>query len=110
MTTRVVAFAVKHPSAALLFVQILGILVYALMEDTSAGRALFGVIGLLVLGAAIYVVKRGSWLTGFFSSARAGTQAEPNFRRCQAKAAISRIVISTVPVASASARFDSDRS
>ena len=65
MTTRVVAFAVKHPSAALLFVQILGILVYALMEDTSAGRALFGVIGLLVLGAALYVVKRGPWLTGF---------------------------------------------
>ncbi len=65
MTTRVVAFPVKHPSAALLFVQILGILVYALMEDTSAGRALFGVIGLLVLGAALYVVKRGPWLTGF---------------------------------------------
>ena len=35
------------------------------MEDTSAGRALFGVIGLLVLGAALYVVKRGPWLTGF---------------------------------------------
>jgi hypothetical protein len=26
---------------------------------------LFGVIGLLVLGAALYVVKRGPWLTGF---------------------------------------------
>src|SRR4249920_1951514 len=44
---------------------ILGILLYPLMGDTSAGRALFGVIGLLVLGAALYVVKRGAWLTGF---------------------------------------------
>jgi hypothetical protein len=35
------------------------------MEDTSAERALFGVIGLLVLGAALYVVKRGPWLTAF---------------------------------------------
>src|SRR5262245_14526187 len=65
MTNRLAAFAVKHPSAALLFVQILGILSYPLMEDTSAERALFGVIGLLVLGAALYVVKRGPWLTGF---------------------------------------------
>jgi hypothetical protein len=44
-------------------VQILGILLYPLMEDTSAERALFGVVGLLVLGAALYVVKRGPWLT-----------------------------------------------
>ena len=65
MTTRLAAFPVKHPSATLLFVQILGILVYPLMKDTSAERALFGVIGLLVLGAALYVVKRGPWLTGF---------------------------------------------
>jgi hypothetical protein len=65
VTTRLAALPVKHPSAALLFVQILGILVYPLMEDTSAGRALFGVVGLVVLGSALYVVKRGPWLTGF---------------------------------------------
>jgi hypothetical protein len=65
MIARLAALPVKHPSAALLFVQILGILVYPLMEDTSAGRPLFGVVGLLVLGAALYVVKRGPWLTGF---------------------------------------------
>jgi hypothetical protein len=65
MTTRLAAFPVKHPSAALLCVQVLGILLYPLMEDTSAERALFGVVGLLVLGAALYVVKRGPWLTGF---------------------------------------------
>ncbi len=65
MTTRLAAFPVKHPSAVLLCVQILGILVYPLMEDTSAERALFGLLGLLVLGAALYVVKRGPWLTAF---------------------------------------------
>jgi len=65
MITRLAAFPAKHPSAALLFLQILGIVVYALKEDTPAGRALFGAIGLLVLGTALYVVKRGPWLTGF---------------------------------------------
>jgi hypothetical protein len=65
MFSRLAALPVRHPSAALLFVQILGILVYPLMEDTSVGRPLFGVVGLLVLGAALYVVKRGPWLTGF---------------------------------------------
>ena len=65
MTTRLAAFPVKHPSAALLFVQILGILLYLLMEVTSAERALFGVIGLSCFGAALYVVKRGPWVTGF---------------------------------------------
>src|SRR5262245_25372191 len=65
MTTRLTALPVKHPSAALLFVQILGILLYPLVDETSAGRALVGVVGLLVLGAALYVVKRGPWLTGF---------------------------------------------
>jgi hypothetical protein len=65
MTTRLAKLPVKHPCAVLLFVQILGILLYPLMEDTSAERALFGTISLLVLGAALYVVKRGPWLTGF---------------------------------------------
>ena len=64
MITRLAAFPVKHPSAALLFVQILGILLYPLMADTSAERAVFRIISLVVLGAALYVVKRGPWLTG----------------------------------------------
>jgi ion channel len=59
----ILSLPVKHPSATLLFVQILGILLYPLMGDTSAGRPLVGVVGLLVLGAALYVVKRGPWLT-----------------------------------------------
>ena len=63
--TRLAALPGKHPSAALLFVQILSILLYPLMQDTPVERAFFRVIGLLVLGAALYVVKRGPWLTGF---------------------------------------------
>jgi hypothetical protein len=65
MAVRLTALPVKHPSAALLFVQVLGILVYPLVEDTSAGRVLVGIIGLLALGAALYIVKRGPWLTAF---------------------------------------------
>jgi hypothetical protein len=65
MTNRLAALPVRHPSATLLFVQILGVLVYPLMGDTSVERALFGIVGLGVLGAALYVVKRGPWLTGF---------------------------------------------
>jgi hypothetical protein len=63
MVTHRSALVARHPSAALLFVQILSILVYPLIEDQSVGRPLFGVIGLLVLSAALYVVKRGPWLT-----------------------------------------------
>jgi len=65
MMTRLAALPLKHPSAALLFVQILSILLYPLMQDTPVERAFFRVIGLLVLGTALYVVKRGPWLTGF---------------------------------------------
>ena len=65
MTTRLATFPVKHPSAALLLIQILGILLYPLMGDASPERSLFGVIALLVLGAALYAVKRGPWLTWF---------------------------------------------
>jgi hypothetical protein len=34
-------------------------LLYPLMQDTPVDRGVFRVIGLLVLGAALYVVKRG---------------------------------------------------
>jgi hypothetical protein len=57
------ALPVRHPSAGLLFVQLLGILLYPLM-DSPAQQALFGAFGLIVLGAALYVVRRGPWLTG----------------------------------------------
>jgi len=65
MLTRLIGFPARHPSAALLFVQIASVLLYPLMGDTSVERVLFGAIGLAVLGAALYVVKRGPWLTAF---------------------------------------------
>ena len=65
MLTRLAALPVKRPSAALLFVQVMTILLYPLMQDTALERGAFRVVGLLVLGAALYVVKRGPWLTGF---------------------------------------------
>lgn len=48
----------RHPSAALLVVQLLGVLLYPAMEDTPGGRALFGAFGILVLALALWVVKR----------------------------------------------------
>jgi hypothetical protein len=60
---RASAFVRANPSAGLLFVQLHGILLYPLM-DSPAQRSLFGVFGLVVLGAALYVVRRGPWLTG----------------------------------------------
>ena len=65
MLTRLAELPVKRPSAALLFVQVTTILLYPLMQDTAAERGAFRVVGLIVLGAALYVVKRGPWLTGF---------------------------------------------
>ena len=62
---RFAALAVKHPSAVLLSVQLVSVLLFPLMEDTSAERSVFRILGLAVLAAALYVIKRGPWLTGF---------------------------------------------
>ena len=59
-----------HPSAGLLFVQLLGVLLYPWMEDTALGRALFGAFGLVVLGMALHVVKRSpaqTWVAGLLA-------------------------------------------
>ena len=50
----------RHPSAFLLIVQLAGILLYPVMEDTQAGRALFGAFGILVLALALWVVNRSA--------------------------------------------------
>ncbi|WP_454255260.1 potassium channel family protein [Pseudomonas sp. Marseille-Q8238] len=55
-----ITYVRRHPSAGLLFVQLLGVLLYPWMEDTPIGRALFGAFGLLVLGLALHVVKRSA--------------------------------------------------
>jgi hypothetical protein len=48
----------RHPSAALLAVQLAGVPLYAAMENTAAGRALFGAFGIVVLALALWVVNR----------------------------------------------------
>ncbi|HET6955825.1 MAG TPA: ion channel [Vicinamibacterales bacterium] len=53
----------RTPSAGLLLVQLLGILLYPWMESSPRGRALFGAFGLLILGVALRVVRRSPWLT-----------------------------------------------
>ena len=56
-------FLQRNPSAALLGAQLLGFVLYPLMESSPTGRTLFGLFGLLVLGAALRVVHRSPWLT-----------------------------------------------
>ena len=53
----------RNPSAGLLAVQLLGFLLYPLMEASPSSRALFGAFGLVVLGVALWVVRRSPWLT-----------------------------------------------
>jgi hypothetical protein len=53
----------RNPSASLLAVQLLGVLLYPMMEGSPGGRALFGLFGLVVLAAALWVVRRSPWLT-----------------------------------------------
>ena len=53
----------RTPSAGLLLVQLLGILLYPWMERSPGGRALFAAFGLLVLGVALRVVRRSPWFT-----------------------------------------------
>lgn len=50
----------RHPAGILLAVQLLGLLLYPLMENTALGRSVFGAFGILVLALVIWVVNRGS--------------------------------------------------
>jgi len=48
----------RQPSAILLFAQLAGVLLYPFMETSDAGRALFSVFGILVLGLVLLAVRR----------------------------------------------------
>ncbi|SFX60919.1 Ion channel [Azotobacter vinelandii] len=54
---------IRLPSAGLLSIQLLGVLLYPLMEDTRIGPVLFGAFGIIVLGAALRMVRRSAAVT-----------------------------------------------
>ena len=61
---RVLRFVKREPSAVLLVVQLSGVLLYPLMEG-SAGRALFSVFGIIVLGLVVLAVRATPAFTWF---------------------------------------------
>jgi hypothetical protein len=59
----VLALARREPSAILLFAQLGGVLLYPFMESSDAGRALFSVFGIGILGLVVLAVQRTPALT-----------------------------------------------
>jgi len=53
----------RHPSALLLIVQLLGIVLYPFVESTRAGAPTLAVFGMVVLYVTIRMVRRTPWLT-----------------------------------------------
>ena len=58
-----VKFAKREPSAVLLVAQLAGVLLYPLMEGSDAGRALFSVFGIAILGLVLLAVRSLPGLT-----------------------------------------------
>jgi hypothetical protein len=54
----------RHPSAFLLAAQLLSLLLYPLMDDSTGGRLLFGAVALVVVPLAVWVVNRSPFATG----------------------------------------------
>lgn len=50
--------AKRHPSGFLLAAQLLSLMLYPLMDDTTGGRLLFGAVALVVVPLAVWVVRR----------------------------------------------------
>jgi hypothetical protein len=59
----VLRFAKSEPSAILLAAQLAAILLYPLLGDNEAGRALFSVLGILFLGLVVLAVRSTPGLT-----------------------------------------------
>ena len=47
-----------HPSAVLLICQLLAVLLYPFLSDAWLGRAVLGVVGMVVVGLALWAVRR----------------------------------------------------
>ncbi|HEY0475418.1 MAG TPA: potassium channel family protein [Kribbella sp.] len=58
-----VGSARRHPSAILLVVQLLGVLVYPAMEGSRTGRVAFEILGIVVLVLAVFSVRSTPGLT-----------------------------------------------
>ncbi|MCC8364445.1 potassium channel family protein [Lysobacter sp. A6] len=54
--------AARHPSAFLLAAQLLSLLLYPLMDQTSEGRMLFGGVAVVVVPLAVWTVSRSPML------------------------------------------------
>jgi hypothetical protein len=53
----------RDPSAILLITQLAGLLLYPIMEGRDAGRALFSIFGIAILGLVLLSVRSSPWLT-----------------------------------------------
>ena len=54
------SLARREPSAILLAAQLAAVLLYPFMEDSDAGRALFSVFGIAILGLVLLAVRKSS--------------------------------------------------
>jgi hypothetical protein len=61
----VLAIARREPSAVLLAAQLGGVLLYPFMEDSDAGRALFSLFGIAILGLVLLAVRSSPAWTWF---------------------------------------------
>jgi hypothetical protein len=61
----VLRLARKEPSAVLLAAQLGGVLLYPFMEDSDAGRALFSLFGIAILGLVLLAVRSSPAWTWF---------------------------------------------
>ena len=59
----VLELARRQPSAILLAAQLAGVLLYPFMEGSGAGRALFSVFGIAILGLVVLAVRSSTGLT-----------------------------------------------
>ncbi len=55
---KAIAVLRRHPAGLLLAVQLLAVVLYPVLEDSSGGHAAFGAFGILVLALAMWVVNR----------------------------------------------------
>jgi hypothetical protein len=61
----VLRLARQEPSATLLAAQLASLLLYPFMEDSGAGRALFSLLGIAILGLVLLAVRSSPAWTGF---------------------------------------------